>query len=170
LLLHNHYECNHILGNKNSLFFSVSAYCRYLNINPDTLIPTTFYLDAENEGSLRACEAAFGQDADGIWIVKPAENSNRGRKIFITTVLEDIRAKLASEKKLIVQRYMKNLMLYEGRKFDIRVYLLAVTISGRTKFYFYEEGYLRTASYPFSINNLNDRFVHLTNDAIQQQA
>jgi hypothetical protein len=36
------------------------------------------------------------------------------------------------------------------------------------KGYFYEDGYIRTSSYEFNINNLSDKFIHLTNDAIQR--
>ncbi len=38
------------------------------------------------------------------------------------------------------------------------------------KGYFYDEGYLRTSSREFSINNLSNKLVHLTNDAIQKHA
>lgn len=63
---------------------------------------------------------------------------------------------------------MKNIFLYQGRKFDIRTYLLALSINGSFKFFFYEEGYLRTSSYLFTTKNLKDKYIHLTNDAIQQ--
>lgn len=67
-----------------------------------------------------------------------------------------------------MQEYLKNIFLYEDRKFDIRTYLLAITINGRLKFFFFDEGYLRTTSYLFTTKNIKDRFVHLTNDAVQQ--
>ena len=38
------------------------------------------------------------------------------------------------------------------------------------KGYFYDEGYLRTSSREFSIQNLSNKLVHLTNDAIQKKA
>ena len=38
------------------------------------------------------------------------------------------------------------------------------------KGYFYEEGYLRTSSREFTISNLSNKLVHLTNDAIQKHA
>jgi len=38
------------------------------------------------------------------------------------------------------------------------------------KGYFYEDGYIRTSSREFNHNDLSDKFVHLTNDAIQKQA
>ena len=68
-----------------------------------------------------------------------------------------------------MQYYVKNLLLYNHRKFDIRTYMIAVTINGRHKFYWYDEGYLRTASEFFDTSNLADEYVHLTNDAIQKK-
>jgi hypothetical protein len=35
--------------------------------------------------------------------------------------------------------------------------------------YFYKEGYIRTSSYEFSLDDLEDRDVHLTNDAVQDR-
>lgn len=34
------------------------------------------------------------------------------------------------------------------------------------KAYVYEEGYIRTSSYEFDVNNLQDRLIHLTNDSV----
>jgi len=44
------------------------------------------------------------------------------------------------------------------------------SINGNIQGYYYQEGYLRTSSREFGLNNLNDKMVHLTNDAIQQKA
>lgn len=44
------------------------------------------------------------------------------------------------------------------------------SINGNVKGYFYDEGYLRTSSREFSIHNLSNKLVHLTNDAIQKKA
>lgn len=43
------------------------------------------------------------------------------------------------------------------------------SIGGRTKAYVYEEGYIRTSSYEYDANNLHDRLIHLTNDAVQKR-
>jgi hypothetical protein len=71
---------------------------------------------------------------------------------------------------LIVQRYIDRPLLINKRKFDIRVYAMLVCNNGITRGYFYEEGYIRTSSkeYSTSINKLKNKFVHLTNDAIQK--
>lgn len=62
---------------------------------------------------------------------------------------------------------MKNNLTFNRRKFDIRTYLLMVSIGGVQKFYWYSEGYLRTSSEIYDLNDLDDPFIHLTNDAIQ---
>ena len=66
----------------------------------------------------------------------------------------------------IVQRYIHNPMLIHRRKFDIRTYAMLTSIGGSTKAYVYDEGYIRTSSYEYDVNNLSDRLIHLTNDAI----
>lgn len=38
------------------------------------------------------------------------------------------------------------------------------------KAYFYRDGYIRTASKEFTLHNLNNKFIHLVNDAIQQHS
>ena len=36
--------------------------------------------------------------------------------------------------------------------------------------YFFEEGYLRTSSKEFDLENIDSRYVHLTNDAVQKNS
>ena len=43
---------------------------------------------------------------------------------------------------------------------------MITSIGGNMKGYFYEEGYIRTSSYEFDLDNLSDRLIHLTNDAV----
>ena len=38
------------------------------------------------------------------------------------------------------------------------------------KGYFYEDGYIRTSCVEFDLDNLDNRFIHLTNDAVQKKA
>lgn len=68
----------------------------------------------------------------------------------------------------IVQKYITNPLLYKGRKFDIRTYLLVIVINGITKYYWYEQGYIRTSSHLYNNSDLNC-LLHLTNDAVQSQ-
>jgi hypothetical protein len=67
-----------------------------------------------------------------MWIVKPAENTNRGRGISIHSELSEIikvltsneRHSDGSSKTYIVQIYLEKPFLYNRRKFDIRCYML----------------------------------------------
>lgn len=71
---------------------------------------------------------------------------------------------------LIVQSYIKNPLLIKGRKFDIRVYGMLATHYGTMRGYFYEDGYLRTSCKEFTLENFTNKYIHLTNDAIQKYA
>ena len=57
-------------------------------------------------------------------------------------------------------------LLYNKRKFDIRCYLLITAVNGRIKAFWYRDGYVRTSSKEYSLKNLENRMVHLTNDAV----
>lgn len=55
------------------------------------------------------------------------------------------------------------------RKFDIRVFGLLTSVNGIMKGYYFDEGYLRTSSHIFNLDDLKNRAMHLTNDAIQKK-
>jgi tubulin---tyrosine ligase len=56
------------------------------------------------------------------------------------------------------------------RKFDIRMFGLAQVVDGlHFRGYCYNECYIRTSSYAFNLMDLEDRDVHLTNDAVQDR-
>ena len=69
----------------------------------------------------------------------------------------------------IIQKYIEKPLLYKARKFDIRCYTLMTAINGNLQGYWYSEGYLRTSSREFSTKNVANKFVHLTNDAVQKR-
>ena len=60
-------------------------------------------------------------------------------------------------------------LLYQGRKFDIRSYMLVTWVNNVLNGYVYEECYVRTSSKQFDIDSQN-KYVHLTNDAIQSMS
>lgn len=64
----------------------------------------------------------------------------------------------------IVQKYVEEPFLINGRKFDIRTYAL-ITSDGNA--YIYEYGYLRLTSAKYSLDT-TDTTVHLTNNAVQK--
>jgi len=111
-----------------------------------------------------------------IWIVKPGEITNRGNGITVCDTLYEIKQILSSnethdngkEKTYIVQLYIDRPFLYNRRKFDIRCYILITQINQIKRGYWYQEGYIRTSSREFTIEECGDNFIHLTNDAVQK--
>lgn len=67
-----------------------------------------------------------------------------------------------------MQKYISP-FLFHRRKFDIRCFVL-VTATPLVSAYFYPHGYIRTSSFPFSLKNCSNKYIHLTNDAIQKKA
>ena len=70
----------------------------------------------------------------------------------------------------IIQSYINRPFLYNNRKFDIRHYMLLTSINGVFKAYWYKEGYIRTSSEIFDLENLANSYIHLTNDAVQKHS
>ena len=88
----------------------------------------------------------FEQEEE-LYILKPGECSNRGNGITIhnskSSLVQHIARSLISfpeNKTYIVQEYIDPL-LYENRKFDIRVWVMYCN----NKLWFYKEGYGRTS-------------------------
>ena len=65
----------------------------------------------------------------------------------------------------IIQKYIERPFLINKRKFDIRVWVL---INQDMEVYFFKEGYLRTSSFEYRLDNTKDQMVHLTNNAVQK--
>jgi tubulin--tyrosine ligase len=106
-----------------------------------------------------------------IWILKPGENTNRGDGIHVCKTMKEVKALVLSTlhekyRTWIIQRYMDNSLLIHRRKFDIRMFALVTCVNGYQKGYFYRVGYLRTSSKEFTMDDLSDKYVHLTNDSI----
>jgi len=106
-----------------------------------------------------------------IWIIKPGENTNCGQGIQVAKDFDEIKslvtdATINKRRTCIIQKYIHNPLLINKRKFDVRLFTLMTSINGVRRAYFYEEGYLRTSCREFSLNNLSNRMVHLTNDAV----
>jgi hypothetical protein len=63
-----------------------------------------------------------------------------------------------------MQKYIEKPLLWNGRKFDIRVWAVANT---RHDFLWYRHGYLRTSSSEYD-TEATDNYIHLTNNCLQK--
>lgn len=67
----------------------------------------------------------------------------------------------------MIQKYIENPLLIGGRKFDIRQWVVVEDFAPPT-IWFYEESYLRFCGDEYSLDNIQNRFIHLTNNSIQK--
>lgn len=110
------------------------------------------------------------------WIIKPGENSNRGMGITVVKTIREIESIIGRPSKkdgdstFIIQKYIDYPLLVHKRKFDFRCFGLLTSINGSLKGYCYQDGYIRTSCREYSLDDVTDQFIHLTNDAIQQKA
>ena len=109
-----------------------------------------------------------------LWLLKRT-NLNRGREIKIFSDLNAIINEIEEAKKenrfnyLLIQKYIEKPFLYNGRKFDIRIWVLFAYTSKDYRFdvYVFKQGHLKACSVNFDINS-DDLFVHLTNYSVQK--
>ena len=96
-------------------------------------------------------------DKENLWLLKPVASS-RGRGIRLLTDIENI------PKKILAAHYIYNPHLINGRKYDLRLYLL---VTGYTplKIYLFDNGLARFCSEEYDLNpeKMQDRYIHLTN-------
>ncbi len=116
-----------------------------------------------------------------MWIIKPI-NLNRGRCIQVlndTNTIVEYLLKIQEMKKIegdnnnnfkcehvLLQKYLEKPLLYQGRKFDIRIWILI--ISGQENFvYIFKQGHLKATCAEYDINS-SSPFIHLTNYSVQK--
>ena len=181
--IYNHVENNFLLSNKKALFLNLRHYYTALKLDPFDYIPLTFHIrKGVNDPEFAKFKEHYAKRAQdttetNVWIVKPGENTNRGFGITICQKIEEIEEILCTDtvqenghpKTYIVQKYIEKPLLYQRRKFDIRCFVLMTSINGIQKGYWYQDGYIRTSSSEFSLENLGNTQIHLTNDAVQKK-
>ncbi|XP_058142848.1 probable tubulin polyglutamylase TTLL9 isoform X2 [Dasypus novemcinctus] len=67
----------------------------------------------------------------------------------------------------VAQRYIENPYLIGGRKFDLRVYVLVMSYIP-LRAWLYRDGFARFSNTRFTLNSIDDQYVHLTNVAVQK--
>lgn len=96
-----------------------------------------------------------------LWILKPG-NLSMGRGIRIIWDREEARAVSEGPKRYIAQRYIKNPLLLEGRKSEIRIYWLIASVDPLLVLLF-KEGTVRLNSQPFKLEDFENQLIHVTN-------
>jgi hypothetical protein len=68
-----------------------------------------------------------------------------------------------------MQRYVDNPYLINGKKFDLRIYVL-VTGVDPMRVYVHSQGLTRISTSDYSLSNTKDKFAHLTNYSINKDS
>lgn len=176
---HNKLEYNQVISNKKELYSCMKNYFSAIGTDMFEYIPVTFHVkNGENDLEfLRFTKYFEDQAKRSTWIIKPGENTNRGNGIVICNSLDQIKSELRNnpypetgEHTYIIQKYIDKPFLVNKRKFDIRLYALITAVNGVIQCYFYQEGYIRTSCKDYNAKSLDNKFIHLTNDAIQKKS
>ena len=121
----------------------------------------------EEEGEKNKGKVGF----KNAWIVKPSGLS-RGRGIEVVDTVERLTASLKSAtipKPLVVQKYIANPCLLNGKKFDVRVWVAVLSVDPLVVRMF-DKPYARLSSFDFTMEDVTNKFVHLTNNSVQSKA
>merc|ERR1719416_50085 len=101
------------------------------------------------------------------WIVKPGNNS-KGSGIVCMNTLPEILHHCKAGSDRIIQKYIERpLLLFSGRKFDIRQWVLVRSFEP-LQAYIFSDCYLRLCNEPFDLGNLTNRQGHISNWSINK--
>mmetsp|Transcript_31729 Transcript_31729/g.57450 ORF Transcript_31729/g.57450 Transcript_31729/m.57450 type:complete len:658 (-) Transcript_31729:16-1989(-) len=128
--------------------------------------PTTYVLP-QSFSIFKTLFAPNGQ-SKGTYIVKP-DGSAQGKGIFLTRRIEDVE-NLSTV--CVAQQYIRNPLLIDKKKFDLRIYVL-VTSCSPLRLYLFRDGLVRICTEEYNrpnTSNMDDRCMHLTNYSINKRS
>ena len=103
-----------------------------------------------------------------IWIVKPGGLS-RGRGVHCIDQLNDILSNVKPCNQTIIQKYIENPLVINGRKFDIRQWVLVTDLNPLTVWLF-ETPYVRFGAENYHIDDFKNVFSQLTGNSIAKHS
>ena len=150
-----------------TFFFKDLLYSNYMKMKEYFLeynyMPET-YEYPKDESQIRKMFANYELNLDNLWIVKPT-NLCSGTGIHIFKSLQE--EEKEGMKHFLISKYLENPHLINGKKYDLRIYVL-ITGFQPLRIYLYQEGLIRIAAdeYKLNMNSINNKYSHLTNTAI----
>lgn len=102
------------------------------------------------------------QSGRNVWIVKPGTNS-KGSGVICMNTLPELLHHCDAMTNRLVQKYIERpLLLFGGRKFDIRQWVLVTSVAP-LKVYLFSECYLRLCNDVYNLGDLENRQSHISN-------
>jgi tubulin polyglutamylase TTLL2 len=185
----NHFLQTRVITSKGHLQYCLKLAAMKFGVDIFDFFPRSWILTQQSNRVILPYEEKRSKELieKPIWIGKPS-NKSRGRGIKITQTLEELAeyveekeeeqinldsmeaAQLVDPRKklpylLVVQEYIKNPLLINGYKFDMRLYVLVPSFNP-LKVFLYTDGLVRFCTKPYSMEDF-DRLRHLTNASIQ---
>lgn len=151
-IMTNHLPRNYCIGSKKNLFKSLFHYFTRKHKNPFDYVPKTYHIRSTEDQEYLTFVRENKSEPSRVWIVKPGENSNRGKGIQLSTfsnlsrLIRKMKQENGQSTTYIIQSYIDKPFLYNNRKFDIRHFMMLTSVNGVVKAYWYKDGYVRTAS------------------------
>lgn len=100
---------------------------------------------------------------DDIWFIKECNYSTYGGfGVNAVNKVDQIKKYFYPGKKYIIQRSIKNMYLYDGKKGDVRVYYLTIFYKNKLQFYLYKDGMIKKAKENYNSKNM-DINIQITN-------
>ena len=103
-----------------------------------------------------------------IWIIKAGRKS-RGRDIALFNDLNKLKELTSISNHWVVQKYIENPLVIYHRKFDIRQWVL-ISNSDPLIIWIYKKSYLRFSLENYNDDNINNPYIHLTNNSISKKS
>lgn len=180
----NHFRNHYELTRKDLLVKNLKRMKRQLErtdthaeANKYNFFPATFVLPAEYGLFVEE----FKRTPGSTWIMKPVGRA-QGKGIFLFNRLSQVsdwkkdykwKSDAPQADTYVAQRYIESPLLVGGRKFDMRLYVL-VTSYSPLKAWVHRGGFCRFSAAQYDSvsgnNDLDNLYVHLTNNAIQKTA
>lgn len=103
-----------------------------------------------------------------LWILKPSV-TNKGAEVQVVRGFATVRAVLRAwpdAREWVLQAYVARPLLFQGKKFHLRAYVLAV---GDLRVYMWRRVLLLSSTVPYDAEDLDNQLAHITNTARQAE-
>jgi hypothetical protein len=132
----------------------------------------TYRLDDPEETAAFVSQLPQTDHPDNLWILKPS-NLSRGRGVKIVWQFDWLRKEFrrngtitiryeGRELEYVIQRYIKNVLLLDGRKSELRIYWLIASVDPLLVL-MYREGTARLTLEPYKLDDFSNPLIHITN-------
>lgn len=157
----NHFPMTWQLSRKDNLY---NNYMKLKTRFPEDFkyLPETYVLPKDLDIFQERIKDFDLEDVNNLWLIKPVASS-RGRGIRLMTDPSTV------PKKTLITHYIPNPHLINGKKYDMRIYVL-ITGYCPLKIYLFDNGLARFCSETYDLNptKMANRYIHLTNYSINK--